>query len=47
MQDYLDSVGETEMKSYFLDGGIKGWVKKYQGKDMDYFDASAWTGQLQ
>jgi len=47
MQDYLDSIGETELKSYFLKGGIKGWVKKYGGKDMDYYDEKAWAEQLQ
>jgi arsenical-resistance protein 2 len=47
MQDYLDEVDETELKSYFLMGGVKGWVKKYRGKDMDYYDEKVWAEQLQ
>lgn len=44
MQDYLDEVGEKDIKSLYLEGGIKGWVKAYGSKGMDYFDEKAWPG---
>ncbi|CAM1504377.1 Fc.00g019680.m01.CDS01 [Cosmosporella sp. VM-42] len=43
MQDYLNEVGDTEIKALILTGGIKGWVKSYGGKLMDWYDEKAWA----
>ncbi|KAI8719509.1 Rhodanese domain-containing protein [Fusarium sp. LHS14.1] len=43
MQDYLNEVGETDIKAEILIGGIKGWQKTYGGKLMDYYDEKVWT----
>ncbi|RSL64958.1 hypothetical protein CEP54_004429 [Fusarium duplospermum] len=43
MQNYLDEVGETDIKAEILIGGIKGWQKTYGGKLMDYYDEKVWT----
>ncbi|KAL7273519.1 hypothetical protein RUND412_003614 [Rhizina undulata] len=43
-QDYLNEKGVEKIKSYALEGGIKGWVKE-GGKClelMDGYDASVW-----
>ena len=34
-QDYLDSKGEegTSSKAYVLQGGIKGWLAKFDGQE--------------
>ncbi|KAI5467462.1 Rhodanese-like domain-containing protein [Mariannaea sp. PMI_226] len=42
MQDYLDEVGETNIKAEILAGGVKGWQKTYGGKLMDWYDEKAW-----
>lgn len=45
MQDYITVQGGDKMKSYALEGGVKGWVKtggKLLGL-MDGYDASAWS----
>ncbi|EHK40254.1 hypothetical protein TRIATDRAFT_80524 [Trichoderma atroviride IMI 206040] len=44
-QEYLDSVGEAEMKAVILRGGVKGWQKTYNGQLMDYYDPGAWGSQ--
>ncbi|TQN71450.1 Arsenical-resistance protein 2 [Colletotrichum shisoi] len=43
LQDYFDGVGETEIQSVILKGGIKGWVRKYGGRMMDSYDETAWV----
>ncbi|CAG9989780.1 unnamed protein product [Clonostachys byssicola] len=45
MQDYLNEVGETQIKSLVLKGGIKGWQKKYGGGLMDWYDEKFWASQ--
>lgn len=45
MQDYLNEVGETQIKSLVLKGGIKGWQKKYGGDLMDWYDENFWASQ--
>jgi arsenical-resistance protein 2 len=42
MQDYLDEVGETDIKAEILIGGIKGWQKAYAGQLMDFYDEKVW-----
>ncbi|KAL4730717.1 hypothetical protein ACLX1H_002755 [Fusarium chlamydosporum] len=42
MQDYLDEVGETDIKAEILVGGIKGWQKAYAGQLMDFYEEEAW-----
>ena len=42
MQDYLDEVDEKGIKSVYLEGGIKGWVKAYGSRGMEWFDEQAW-----
>jgi arsenical-resistance protein 2 len=44
-QEYLDSIGETEMKALILRGGVKGWQKTYNGQLMDSYDPGAWGSQ--
>lgn len=43
MQDYLNEVGESDIKALILTGGVKGWQKAYGGELMDGYDAKAWT----
>lgn len=47
MQDYLDEVGDTEIKSVIMKGGIKGWHKTFGGKFMDSYDEQAWKDKAQ
>lgn len=47
MQDYLDEVGETQMKAVILKGGIKGWQKTYGGELMDWYDEKVWAEPAQ
>ncbi|KAF4878452.1 hypothetical protein CGCSCA1_v002510 [Colletotrichum siamense] len=42
LQDYFDDVGETAVQAVILRGGIKGWVRKYGGRMMDWYDEKAW-----
>ncbi|KAF4890393.1 hypothetical protein CGCF415_v010020 [Colletotrichum fructicola] len=42
LQDYFDDVGETAVQAVILKGGIKGWVRKYGGRMMDWYDEKAW-----
>ncbi|KAF5020107.1 hypothetical protein F66182_7870 [Fusarium sp. NRRL 66182] len=42
MQDYLDELGETDIKAEILIGGIKGWQKAYDGQLMDFYNEKAW-----
>ncbi|KAL7943056.1 Rhodanese-like domain-containing protein [Trichoderma barbatum] len=44
-QEYLSSVGETEMTALILKGGVKGWQKTYNGQNMDHYDPNAWDSQ--
>ncbi|KAL6889442.1 Rhodanese-like domain-containing protein [Trichoderma longibrachiatum] len=41
-QEYLNSVGETDMKALILKGGFKGWQKTYNGQMVDVCDPNAW-----
>ncbi|KAL6876778.1 Rhodanese-like domain-containing protein [Trichoderma novae-zelandiae] len=41
-QEYLNSVGEVEMKALILKGGFKGWQKTYSGQMVDVIDPNAW-----
>ncbi|KAI8239780.1 hypothetical protein K4K57_003721 [Colletotrichum sp. SAR 10_99] len=43
LQDYFDDVGETAVQAVILKGGIKGWVRKYGGRMMDWYDEKAWA----
>lgn len=43
MQDFLNEVGESDIKALILAGGVKGWQKAYGGELMDGYDAKAWT----
>ncbi|KAF9872562.1 arsenate reductase [Colletotrichum karsti] len=43
LQDYFDEIGETAVQAVILKGGIKGWVRKYGGRMMDWYDEQAWT----
>ncbi|KAF4834518.1 hypothetical protein CGCTS75_v003109 [Colletotrichum tropicale] len=43
LQDYLDDVGETAVQAVILKGGIKGWVRKYGGRMVDWYDEKAWA----
>ncbi|TEA12716.1 CDC25-like phosphatase YCH1 [Colletotrichum sidae] len=36
LQDYFDDVGETTVTAVILKGGIKGWVRGYGGRMMDW-----------
>ncbi|KAI9899074.1 hypothetical protein N3K66_005535 [Trichothecium roseum] len=42
-QDYLNDLGETNIKAIVLAGGIKGWQKTYGGDMMDWYDEKVWT----
>ncbi|EHA53485.1 hypothetical protein MCOR27_004002 [Pyricularia oryzae] len=41
-QDYVDEKGDTEIQGMLLEGGIKGWVKRFGGKGVQGFDANCW-----
>jgi arsenical-resistance protein 2 len=45
--DYVQDQNHTKMKSYALEGGIKGWATAGEAfvKMMDEYDASAWTSE--
>lgn len=45
MQDYLDDVGDKDIEALILTGGIKGWVKRYGGAMMDWYDGKVWVEQ--
>jgi arsenical-resistance protein 2 len=46
MQDYIDDVSKfgrkTQLKVLVLKGGIKGWVKDFEGSMVDGFDEKCW-----
>lgn len=42
MQDFINDAGDTSIQSLVLTGGIRGWVKTYEGRRMDGYDAKAW-----
>lgn len=46
MQDYIDDVAKFGKKSNIevlvLKGGIKGWVKEFEGMLMDGFEEGKW-----
>lgn len=44
MQDFINEVGDTSIQSLVMTGGIRGWVKAYEGRRMDGYDAKAWEG---
>ncbi|TDZ39945.1 hypothetical protein CTRI78_v010398 [Colletotrichum trifolii] len=41
--DYFDDVGETTVTAVILKGGIKGWVRGYGGRVMDWYEEKVWT----
>ncbi|KAF6843722.1 hypothetical protein CMUS01_01829 [Colletotrichum musicola] len=43
LQDYFDEIGETAAQALILRGGIKGWVRKYSGRMVDWYDEMAWA----
>ncbi|KAG7054383.1 Rhodanese-like protein [Colletotrichum scovillei] len=43
LQDYFDELGETAVQAVILKGGIKGWVRRYGGRMMDWYDEKAWA----
>ncbi|KAF4918234.1 hypothetical protein CGCVW01_v009030 [Colletotrichum viniferum] len=43
LQDYFDDVRETAVQAVILKGGIKGWVRRYGGRMMDWYDEKAWA----
>ncbi|ATY61667.1 arsenate reductase, putative [Cordyceps militaris CM01] len=45
MQDYLNEVGETDIKAIIMTGGIKGWHKSFGGKLMENYDEKSWATQ--
>lgn len=47
MQEYLDEVGDTEIKSIIMKGGIKGWHKTFGGKFLEGYDEQAWKDKTQ
>lgn len=42
MQDYINEAGDTSLEAAVLKGGIKGWVKTYEGQQMDAYDPKVW-----
>jgi arsenical-resistance protein 2 len=42
MQDFINDAGDATMQSLVMKGGIRGWVKTYEGRRMDGYDAKAW-----
>ncbi|KXH68965.1 hypothetical protein CSAL01_06983 [Colletotrichum salicis] len=44
LQDYFNEIGETTVQAVILKGGIKGWVRRYGGRMMDWYDEKTWAG---
>ena len=46
MQDYIEDVAKfgrkSEVKVFTLAGGIKGWVKEFEGALVDGFEEKYW-----
>ena len=46
MQDYIDDVAKfgrrSEVKAFVLKGGIKGWVKDFNGSLVDGYEEEFW-----
>lgn len=46
MQDYVDDVAKfgvrSEVKVFTLAGGIKGWVKEFEGAFVEGFEEKYW-----
>lgn len=46
MQDYIDDIAKvgrkTDLKVLILEGGIKKWVKDFEGSMMEGFEAKHW-----
>lgn len=46
MQDYIDDIAKvgrrTDVKILILEGGIKKWVKDFEGSMMDSFEEKYW-----
>ncbi|KAK1964604.1 Rhodanese-like protein [Colletotrichum sublineola] len=43
LQDYFDEVGEAGIQAVILKGGIKGWVRRYGSRKMDWYDERSWV----
>lgn len=41
-QDYIDEKGDSQMRALTLEGGIKGWVKRFGGRGVEGFDLKCW-----
>ncbi|TLS29253.1 hypothetical protein PpBr36_00023 [Pyricularia pennisetigena] len=41
-QDYVDEKGDTQIQGMLLEGGIKGWVKRFGAKGVEGFDEKCW-----
>ncbi|KAK3397528.1 hypothetical protein B0T20DRAFT_222521 [Sordaria brevicollis] len=46
MQDYIDEVGERDLQSQVMTGGIRGWVRTYGDRMMDGYDEKTWKQLL-
>lgn len=46
MQDYIDDISKFGMKSFLrvriLKGGVKGWVREFEGSLMEGFEEGKW-----
>lgn len=46
MQDYIEDVSrfgrKSNIKIFILKGGIKGWVKEFEGSMIDGFEEKYW-----
>lgn len=49
MQDYIDDISKfgrrSELKVLVLKGGVKGWVKEFEGAMMDGYVEEKWEGE--
>jgi arsenical-resistance protein 2 len=46
MKDYINDIGKfgrrSAVKVFFLEGGIKAWVKEFEGAMIEGFDEKYW-----
>lgn len=43
MQDFIVEMGaQDQMEAVVLTGGIKGWVKRYGGQKLDFYEEKYW-----
>lgn len=42
MQDYIHEVGGEGIESVVMNGGVKGWAKKFEGRMMEWYDEEYW-----